>query len=362
MIKRVKETGIRFKTIMPRYLQLEITRNCNLNCLGCYRKSKSSLIHQGDTRNLTPNALHRILAKVPTVRTVSFLGEGEPLMNPYLDTLLDQLGSRGIRSWITTNGTLLTRDIVHRWEGYGISEAHISIDSASKELYESIRVGAKFGDVLHGLELLGRSILPTFINFVGYEENLHELLEVLRLAVGAGCKGINALVPVFDHGSDIEGSFTRPENSEGNRFILSEAYNYAQAKGLIWIGGKPSLEPTFRYCNFPFALPYVTLEGNVYGCCHTPSGERTEWFLGVPCEVSRYPSSKDYLMGNIFKESFKDIWLGRAYNELRSVIKRSEHPRRMAITREELQDIRTSVPNIRFGYCVACLWRWGSAC
>lgn len=358
MIKRIKETCIRLKTIMPRYLQLEITRDCNLNCPMCYRKSKSSLIHQGETRNLTPSVLHSILHKVPTVRTVSFLGEGEPLMNPHLDDLLGILSDRGIRSWLTTNGTLLTEEIVHRWEGYGVSEAHVSIDASTEETYKRIRTGGKFEDALQGMELLGRSKIPMFLNFVMYEQNLHELREALVAAKKAGCTGINALVPVFDHGSDLEGSLTRAENSEENQYHLQESYSYALAQKLIWIGGKPSLEPSFRRCNFPFALPYITLEGNICGCCHTPGGERTEWYLGVPCAVH----NKDYIMGNIFNEPFRDIWLGETYNWLRQVIKRSEHSRGATISRERLQELRTSVLHTRFSYCAICLWRWGSAC
>jgi len=359
LLHRLKEEAIRIKTIMPRYLQLETSRDCNLKCLGCYRRDTASLASFKGERNLTLEFVKGILKMIPTVRLVTFLGDGEPLMNPELGDILRYLASKNIKSWITTNGNLITQEIVNEWERNGkIAEVHISLDAAYKKEYEILRPGGSFEKVTDAIKMVGKSKLPLFINFLVYQEGLKGLTDIVKLAKEANCKGINILHPIFMLTSDLKGSVTRPQDNEENNTYLQEAITLAKKSGIFLIGGTSALSPFIRHCNFPFGLPYITLEGDVYGCCYTPGGGRTEWYYGIPQKLE----SSDYLMGNIYSSPFKDIWLGEAYKELRDFIKATERPRGTRITIDELHYIRAAKAEHRFSHCARCLWRWGSAC
>jgi len=358
LIKRIKEEGIRIKTIMPRFLQLEVSKDCNLKCIGCYRRDSTSTADLKGEHNLSLEAVKRILGMIPTVKTVTFLGDGEPLMNKELNSILKYLTSRGVNTWLTTNGTLIKGNTIREWEDYNITELHISVDSTRKEVYEQIRVGAHFKEVMEVLQIAGKSRIPTYINFLAYQETISDLPDIIRLASNTGCKGINMLAPIFLTGSDLNGVLTRVRDNEINRAYLGEAAKLAQKHKIKWIGGVPGLIPFFRHCNFPFALPYITLNGDVYGCCYAVGVGRTEWYQDIPQKIR----SSDYLMGNIYDTPFKDIWLGESYRELRKAVKLSEHPRGYKLSPYELQKLRSRNDDYRFSYCKSCLWRWGSAC
>lgn len=357
LLHRIKEEAVRIKTISPRYLQLEISKNCNLKCVGCYRQDNTSCVDLKGERSLTLKAIQETLAMIPTVRTVTFLGDGEPLMAPELGKILRYLADKGINSWITTNGTLLTPGIVKEWEASRVTEAHISIDSAHRDVYEQIRVGASYDDVINALSLVGKSRVPLYINFLAYEQTIADLPDIVRMAMAFNAKGINVLHPIFLTGSDLEGMLTRAKNTRENQEYIREAFELGKAGDIYWIGGKPSLAPHFRHCNLPFALPYITLGGDVYGCCYAVGAGRTEWYGGIPKKVD----SDDYLMGNIHDTPFKDIWFGDEYKELRSMVKSTEQARGTKIDPLELQELREYYCG-RFSYCMSCLWRWGVAC
>jgi len=355
LVRRVKEEAIRAKTIMPRFLQLEVSKDCNLNCAGCFRMDNTSIADLKGERNLTLEATKKVVKMVPMVRTIILLGDGEPLMNPELGEILEYLSSKGISSWIVTNGTLLTQEIVDKWENNKVVQIQISLHD---ELYNGGKADSSFEKVLNSLKIAGKSRIPSLINFLMYQESMKDLPDIVRLAQDTNCKGINVLSPIFLTGSDIKGSITRAQDNEQNRAFIQEALTLAKKAKISWVGEKPTLSPIFRRCNFPFALPYITLGGDVYGCCYTVGGGRTEWYQDIPKEI---PSS-NYLIGNIFTTPFKDIWRGEACKTLRDYVKATEKLRGTRITPQELQLLRATEADSRFSYCKDCLWRWGSAC
>ena len=357
LLHRIKEEAIRLKTIMPRFLQLEVSKNCNLKCIGCYRKDNTSTASLKGDMNLSLVRVKEILKMIPTVKTVTFLGDGEPLMNKDLESIMEYLTMENIDIWLTTNGTLIDRDRIREWENYNIKELHISIDSVRKSLYEEIRVNASYEKVIYSLELAGESNIPTYINFLMYDETMQDLPGIIQLAKDTYCNGVNALFPIFLIGNDLEGNLTRVKDNTVNKLYIQEATELVKKYKLKWTGSIPKLSPFFRHCNFPFALPYITLNGDVYGCCYAVGAGRTEWYQGIPKKIK----SSDYLMGNIHKTSFKDIWHGESYHQLRQAVKATEYTRDCTISTDKLLELRKQGSG-RFSYCKSCLWRWGSAC
>ena len=126
--------------------------------------------------------------------------------------------------------------------------------------------------------------------------------------------------------------------------------------GVKWIF-PIDLNPMFRRLSFPFTRPQVTLDGNVYSCCYMIGRGKT-WFDGHLVDIP----SEDYILGNAFKQDFREIWYSDAMNELRDTVKRTERKRGTVITREELKEMREHIGKGRFAYCEACLPRWGMAC
>jgi radical SAM protein with 4Fe4S-binding SPASM domain len=102
-----------------------ITRLCNLKCVHCYNDSGLDRTCN-DASNAEAKAVLDDLADFG-IPSVLFSG-GEPLMRPDLLELIEYAGGKGLRTVISTNGTLITSDIAKQVKDAGISYVGISLD------------------------------------------------------------------------------------------------------------------------------------------------------------------------------------------------------------------------------------------
>ena len=101
------------------------TRRCNLRCVHCY----SSAGNQDSPEALSTEegkAFIRDLADFG-VPVVLFSG-GEPLLREDIFDLADFAREQGIRTVLSTNGTLITKEVADRIRDVGFAEAGISLD------------------------------------------------------------------------------------------------------------------------------------------------------------------------------------------------------------------------------------------
>jgi Fe-coproporphyrin III synthase len=102
-----------------------ITRMCNLKCVHCYNDSgtgKSSM-------ELSTGQAKKVLDDLAQfgVPSVLFSG-GEPLTRPDLFELLDYAHQKGLRTVISTNGTLITKKLAQQIKDAGVFYVGISLD------------------------------------------------------------------------------------------------------------------------------------------------------------------------------------------------------------------------------------------
>jgi len=106
----------------PVEAQLIVTRRCNLSCGYCSEYDNVSEMIPLAILKERIDALHRLRAI-----NISLLG-GEPLMHPELPEIV-AYGDRGAQVSVTTNGFLLTRDLIERLNRAGLANMEVSIDS-----------------------------------------------------------------------------------------------------------------------------------------------------------------------------------------------------------------------------------------
>ena len=106
-----------------------ISRACNLKCVHCYNDSGSSKAPD----ELTTDEAKVVLDDLAEfgVPSVLFSG-GEPLMRPDLFELIAYAVEKGLRTVISTNGTLLTTDFARRIKQNNVSYVGISLDGVGK--------------------------------------------------------------------------------------------------------------------------------------------------------------------------------------------------------------------------------------
>jgi len=112
----------------------EVTNSCNLSCTICP-------VNRGMQRaraRLDLAAFERFLARNPELEFVLLFQWGEPLLVRELPEMIAAATARGIRTMITTNGTLLTEEWCERLLASGLTRLTMSVDGDSVS-HEEIR-------------------------------------------------------------------------------------------------------------------------------------------------------------------------------------------------------------------------------
>lgn len=101
------------------------TRTCNLHCVHCYMNSDA----QKYPDELSTDEAKRFIDDLADFRVpVLLFSGGEPLIRPDFFELAEYTAAKGIRPTLSTNGTLITRDVAERIKAIGVGYVGISLD------------------------------------------------------------------------------------------------------------------------------------------------------------------------------------------------------------------------------------------
>lgn len=166
---------------VPRGLMVKIAGRCNLSCIMCERHIRAE---RDMTRSVWGLVKERL---IPHVREVELTGLGEPTMHPNFDSWAKDVVASGKRLIFPTNGHFLDRTGVIGSVGDNPTVS-ISIDAASKETYEKIRVGGDFERVKKNIVAFHQAVpgAEFWSTFVAMSENIDELPDFIDLAASLG--------------------------------------------------------------------------------------------------------------------------------------------------------------------------------
>ena len=126
-----------------------MTRRCNIKCVHCYAKAETLY---GEDPISTAQAKIMIDDLAQFGAPVMLFSGGEPLVREDLPELASYATSKGMRAVISTNGTLIDRDMAKRLKEVGLSYVGISLDGA-EEIHDKFRgVKGSYRKALEGLE------------------------------------------------------------------------------------------------------------------------------------------------------------------------------------------------------------------
>ena len=127
-----------------RYLELQITEKCNLNCKHCYIGSRG-------TSDLSPARIRRVLTEFEEMQGLRVLiTGGEPLLHSRFGEINELLPDFQVRKILCTNGMMLDEVILRNLH---VDEIQVSVDGLEKA-HESLRGRGTFGIAI---ESLGRA-------------------------------------------------------------------------------------------------------------------------------------------------------------------------------------------------------------
>lgn len=314
--RRRYEEGVREAAPGPLEAFFEVAARCNLHCRMCAINYDTRYL-PGSRRPpfLTPELFSRLEPIFPTLLRAYLFGLGEPILNRHLVDFVQRLSSAGVEVWFNTNATLIDEEKAEALARAGATSITVSIDGATAETYERIRVGARFSDCLRGIRALvaasRRHGNPAVdLSFVAMASNLHELPGLIDFAAHSGVRGVHVepLYSQIQH--DLQEHYARENLAQlGARQVddhFQRARERAERQGVrlasrfLLDGGSADYVERARSfrnwwtCSEPWSSIWVTSAGEVRTCCINETS-----------------------FGSLFEHEFAEIWNGAAFSAFR---------------------------------------------
>ena len=284
--------------IYPIYAEISPAGTCNHRCIYC---ALDFMEYQ--TRFLDSRVLKERLSEMASygLKSIMYAGEGEPLLHKEIVDIINHTKQTGIDVAITTNGVLFREDIIESTLE-NITWIKVSINGGTKETYAKIH---KTNPESFERVISNMSYAAKIKRERGYKCTLGMQLillpenseEIKLLAQRAKDIGMDYLVikPYSQHPSSRTNKYKEIKYSD--YFYLSDELNSFKDDKFSVIFRMNTMEKwdekkrNYRHC---LALPfwsYIDAGGTVWGC-------------------SVYLNDENFSYGNIYKNSFREIWEG----------------------------------------------------
>lgn len=195
-----------------RYLELQITNRCNLQCCHCY-------IAEGFHQDLSKKQIQKIFEEFEEIQGLRLLlSGGEPLLHSNFWEINDLLRNYAFRSVLLSNGTLVTQEVAKRLR---IHEVQISLDGM-KEGHESLRGRGTFKKTLMAIDHLQEANIRVSIATMIHRKNLSEFDQLALFLQSKNIEEWNVDIPCLEGRLKINQEFWVTP-AEAGRFL---SYGY----------------------------------------------------------------------------------------------------------------------------------------
>jgi len=143
----------------PLHLDLDVTNACNLRCKMCARSIMTEKGNMPEIGFMDFDFVRRLIDEGASkgLASIKFNFQGEPLLHPKIVEMVAYAKKTGIiDTMFNTNGMLLTPEMSEALLEAGLDNIFFSIDSAYKENFEAIRIGANYEKVVENILTFAR--------------------------------------------------------------------------------------------------------------------------------------------------------------------------------------------------------------
>lgn len=256
----------------PIHLDLETITTCNLKCFMCFQSfdpPKRMKMESELFKKVIDEGVKTGLCSIKTQY------RGEPLLDKRMADMVRYAKDKGIiEVMFNTNATLLSEETARALIEAGLDKLICSVDGYTKEVYESVRIGANFENVLNNIKSLqslkksmGSKKPIVRVQMVDTPRNHHQIDGYIKFW-GEIAEQV-AVEDMLDW-----------EAKEENDTVLK---SFACAQ--LW------------------QRLIVTADGDVLPCCRAMRGG----------------NEKLEILGNAYTESLEDIWKGNKMARLRTL-------------------------------------------
>jgi len=231
-----------------------------------------------------------IVDQLPELSYLIFYFQGEPFLHTGLLDMIRYAVKKRIYTATSTNAHFLNGESARQTVESGLDRLIISIDGTTQDTYQSYRVGGRLDKVIEGTKnvldwkrKLKSSTPHVIFQFLVVKPNEHQIDEVKSLAKRLGVDEVKlktAQIYDFENGSELI-----PSIDKYSRYKENENGGYSIKNGLL------------DECWKMWHSCVITWDGKVVPCC--------------------FDKDAHFVMGDLNKNSFEEIWMGAKYDLFR---------------------------------------------
>lgn len=284
-LKYLKEQKTDFISNYPIMVIMELVNRCNLECSMCPQEYRNDI----NLIRFNDDVLDKIFKefKENQLESISF-SVSEPLLFKNFFEVIKRCHDANIMDiFLFTNGTLLNDTNAKKILESGITRLFISLDAATEDAYDQIRIPVGKSQLKKKrLGILEKKIK----NFIHLRDNVFkQQLPIVR----------TSFVKMKTNENEVD-EFIRKWTGTVDSVEIQDEFplsTYEKVKWLISSDQPIKYELEEYNCNEPWGQITIYSDGDVAPCCN---------LLG-----------KKTTIGNIKKNSLKEIWSGHKAKELR---------------------------------------------
>jgi 12,18-didecarboxysiroheme deacetylase len=287
-----------------------MTRRCNLKCIHCY-SSSADIDYPNELSTPEGKKLIDDLAQFGS--PVILFSGGEPLLRADLLELAQYAVDRKMRAVISTNGTLITREIATRLQKIGLSYVGVSLDGLEKTHDRFRGKKGAFAEAIQGIRNCREAGIKVGIRFTVNKHNLPDVAAMFDLLRDEKIERLCFYHLVYTgRGSKLrKEDLTHQETRKLLDLIMRET------KKMFEEGLQPEILTVDNHADGPYLYLKVKEENparakEVLELLKMNEGNSSG--IGIGCiswDGEVYPDQfwRDQPLGNIRQKPFSQIWL-----------------------------------------------------
>lgn len=278
-----------------RYLFLEITRQCNLNCRHC----GSDCSQDSSMATMPTEKWLEIIDELKSIYAPYFvITGGEPLVHPDLDVITSQLKKRRAQFGMVTNGMALTESKLDSLISNGLTSITLSLDGNEASHLYIRKHPESWNRVVEAMKVIGNSVLPVkeVVTCVT-PSNLETLGDTAELLIESGITHWR-LFRIFPKGAAQNHPALMLSFEESNQMVqwIAENRSTYDTRGLKLSFSCEGYLPFDQdrlvrdepfFCRAGVSIASILADGSITGCNNN-------------CD--------QFYQGNINEDNFSEIW------------------------------------------------------
>jgi len=300
-------------------------KRCNLKCIHCYAHATTE--EAPDTLS-TDEAKAMIDSAAEFGCPVMLFSGGEPLMREDIFELMRHAAGRNMRTTLSTNGTLIDREVAKELKTCNMGYVGISLDGMEDTHDKFRRTRGCWKKALEGIEHCKAEGIRTGLRITMTRHNFREVPDILDMIVERGINRACFYHLVYTgRGSDLmEQDLTHQEARDTMDVIIEKTLAMHRA------GHDKEILTVDNHADGPYIWLWTEknrpgLAGRVWDMISVNRAQSTgQGISSVSWNGDVLPDQfwRDKVLGNIRKNSFEQIWMNPDNEFLQNLRRREE--------------------------------------